>query len=393
MIRQRHLRLYGAKASSGEGGGASGLGARVDEKPEELLDIPEELLAVAEQINNGIQPDKKTVRTFIGWYKQKGRGRRVVEKAQKHLAKLNVRTEPDFNVVNIDSEISFLRAIDEGTDNEDGLAETAPFGATSGTNDHLITQTFVVGAGADPTHRISRLASANRAPIRVHLDSTLQEAVNLMLLYDFSKLPVMQGERDVKGMVSYASIALGKLSGRSSNVVRDYMEPHREIRSDASLFEAIPLIMEHEYVLVRGPQSKISGIVTTSDLSEQFGQLGEPFLLVGEVENHIRRLVVGKFTAEELAEHRAPSDDGRVVENVEDLTIGEYKRLLEKQSNWDRLGLEMLDRKVFIEQLENVRQIRNRVMHFEPDGLEEEDLEILRRFTVLLRKLQRLGET
>ncbi len=109
------------------------------------------------------------------------------------------------------------------------------------------------------------------------------------------------------------------------------------------------------------------------------------------MENHIRKLVAGKFTAEELAEHRAPSDDQRQVENVEDLTIGEYKRLLEKQSRWNRLDLAMLDRKVFIEQLENVRQIRKRVMHFEPDGLQEEDMETLRRFTDLLRKLQKLG--
>jgi len=52
-----------------------------------------------------------------------------------------------------------------------------------------------------------------------------------------------------------------------------------------------------------------------------------------------------------------------------------------------------MDRKGFVQQLDNVRQIRNRVMHFEPDGLEEDDLEVLRRFTDLLRKLQKLSET
>ncbi len=355
--------------------------------------IPEELLTAAEQIKDGKQSNKQTVRSFIGLFGAKRRARNKVQKIQEALTELNLKTEPDFDVVNIDSEISFVPATDEVTDEKDERAESAPFGATSETNGHPIPQAFVAGTVTDPTHRISRLASANKAPITVNPDSTLQEAVNLMMLYDYSKLPVMQNQRVVKGIVGYASIALGRLFGCSSNVVRDYMDPPQEIRSNASLFEAIPLIMQHEYILVRGTQGEISGIVTTYDLSEQFRQLGEPFLLVGEVENHIRNLVGGKFTAEELTKQRAPSDDQRVVENVEDLTIGEYKRLLEKPSHWDRLDLEMLDRQVFIEQLENVRQIRNRVMHFEPDGLEEEDLETLRRFTDLLRKLQKLGET
>lgn len=170
------------------------------------------------------------------------------------------------------------------------------------------------------------------------------------------------------------------------------MDPHQEIRADASLFEAIPLIVQHQYVLVRDAQNRISGIVTASDLSEQFGQLGEPFLLIGEVENHIRRLIVGRFTAEELAAHRDPADEEREVERVEDLTFGEYKRLLENPDHWSKLDLTAIDRKKFIEHLDEIRRIRNKAMHFEPDGLEDENLEVLRRFASLLRKLHELDE-
>jgi len=358
-----------------------------------MVEIPEKLRKVAEQIENGQAPDDETVRTFIGWFGARGRGRKKVQDIREALAELNVETQPDFDAVNIDSEISFISTTSEGSGETDKFAESIPSDATGETDGHPTSQAFVGGTVADPTHRISRLASANKAPIRVNLDSTLQEAVSLMMLHDLSKLPVMQGDRDVKGMVSWYSIGFGKLAECRSNVVRDYMEQPQEIRADASLFEVIPLIVKHQYVLVRDSQAKISGMVTTSDLSEQFGQLGEPFLLVGEVENHIRKLVVGKFTADELANHRAPSDEQREVENLEDLTLGEYKRLLENPVHWNRLGLVVLDRKKFVEQLENVRQIRNRVMHFEPDGLETEDLETLRRFTELLRKLQRLDET
>ena len=52
--------------------------------------------------------------------------------------------------------------------------------------------------------------------------------------------------------------------------------------------EAIPVIVEHGYVLVRQIDRKISGIVTASDLSLQFQELAEPFLHVREVELHLQ---------------------------------------------------------------------------------------------------------
>jgi hypothetical protein len=47
-----------------------------------------------------------------------------------------------------------------------------------------------------------------------------------------------------------------------------------------------------------------------------------------------------------------------------------------------------LDRKIFIKGIEEIRQIRNEVMHFDPDGVTPEDLEILRKYAAFLQKLQ-----
>lgn len=358
-----------------------------------MTEIPGRLLEAAEQIREGKQPESISVREFIRWWNAKGRGRGKVRDIREALAKVDVETQPDFDEVNLDSSISLVSATHEGANGEGEYTESAPPDVTSGTNGSVGSRAaFVGGAVTDPTHRVSRLASANKAPISVNPNSTLQEAVHLMLFHELSQLPVMQGERDVKGMVSWHSIGLHLFDGNASEVVRDYMDLHREIRSDASLFEAIPVIVEHQYVLVRDGQNKISGMVTTSDLSEQFRQLSESFLLIGEIENHIRSLIDGKFTVEELAANRDPSDEGREVERVDDLSVGEYKRLLENPEHWDKLSLKVVARKYFVEQLENIRDVRNRVMHFEPDGIEEGELEILRRFTNLLRKLQKLNE-
>ena len=79
-------------------------------------------------------------------------------------------------------------------------------------------------------------------------------------------------------------------------------------------------------------------------------------------------------------------DTKRVVTSVANLTYGEYIRLLANPKQWERLNTPV-DRKTCLEKFESVRRIRNDVMHFDPDGIPEEDLQMLREFTRFLRKL------
>jgi len=242
-------------------------------------------------------------------------------------------------------------------------------------------------AYADPVYRISRLASSARKPLSVSPDTKLEEAVTHMLTNDFSQLPVMTSERDVKGMITWTSIGSRLAVGKKRSVARELMEQHQEIRSDASFFSVIGIIAEHQYVLVRGHDQKITGIVTANDLSLQFQQLAEPFLLLGEIENHVRRVINKRFTPTELESAKDPTDTKRVVTSVADLTYGEYIRLLEHKDRWDKLNL-TVDRKTCMEKFECVRKIRNDVMHFDPDGIPEKDLMTLREFARFLQRLQ-----
>jgi hypothetical protein len=117
--------------------------------------------------------------------------------------------------------------------------------------------------------------------------------------------------------------------------------------------------------------------------------LAEPFLLLGEIENYIRR-TLEPLDAKTLKSARAPGDDDRPVETVADLSFGEYVRLLENEHTWTKLGLK-LDRKEFVDHLDRVRRIRNDVMHFDPDGIAPDDREKLRSFIGLLRSLASVG--
>jgi hypothetical protein len=143
---------------------------------------------------------------------------------------------------------------------------------------------------------------------------------------------------------------------------------------------------------VRANDRTITGIVTATDLSEQFQGLSEPFLLLGRIENQIRRMIQNVFDVETL---RAVCDDNdpdrkATLTKVSQLTFGEYQRLLEKDENWAKLGF-VACRKTFCKELDEVRKLRNEIMHFHPDVIEDGDFEQLRRFSRLLEQLEKLS--
>ena len=191
----------------------------------------------------------------------------------------------------------------------------------------------------------------------------------------------------VLGIVSWESIGARLSLGQKCEFVRQCMDTAEILEDKKPILEAITTIAEHGYVLVSDRDDAIVGIVTASDLSLQFMQLAEPFLRIGEIEGHLRNLIRGKFTVEQL---QAASDakEGRPIEGSADLTLGGYCQLLGNRANWELLGLN-IDRKEFCSHLKAVRQIRNDLMHFNPDGLSEDDtrklLDIARFFENLVR--------
>jgi len=215
------------------------------------------------------------------------------------------------------------------------------------------------------------------------------QAITLMLMHGFSQVPVMQGEREVKGVLTWESIGAHLAFGRPCDEARQCMTTPQIISSEKSLFEAIEVIARYQYVLVQALDRKITGIVTSTDLSRQFQQLTEPFLLLGEIEQHIRGLIANRFTEGELKGICDPSDQERDIQDVADLTMGEYVRLLENPENWIRLNLP-IDRPTFTEQVKAIKRIRNDIMHFDPDPLGSSDLQLLRQFVVFMQSLREL---
>lgn len=316
---------------------------------------------ISRQIDKGVTPSRVTVRMILGWIGVSRRGNNVNWRVRHALEHAGLETQPEFEWAYVHLALKFIKV---GSDEDRDASST--------------------------NYRIDSLESANRKPVSVKPDSHLKEATTLMLTNDFSQLPVMTTERDVKGTVSWKSIGSRLALGKKCPLVKDCMDTAHEINAEASLFEAINIIAEHDYVLVRAHDRIICGIVTASDLSQQFRYLSEPFLLIGECEHLIRRLIHGKFKVDELVEARNSKDSDRTVSGVADLTFGEYVWLLSDKSRWAKLKLP-IDRKEFISRLDRIREIRNDVMHFDPQGIDPEALHLIREFVRFLKELRRIG--
>ena len=296
---------------------------------------------------NGLAPSPPTptVREFMSWFGYARRGIWFVERVREELEANGLHTEPDFQHAYVDGPISF----------RDSSVSTPP---------------------ADSALSVDILEAAHNQPTSVTPNDDLQIAITHMMSNDFSQIPVMEGPRNVKGIITWESIGSRKAMGQTSGDAKDYMDPAEIIEGQRPLFDAVNIIARTGYVLVKAPDNLIAGIVTASDLNELFLQLAEPFLLVGEIESHIRRMIHGKFTGEELVSISRTSDN-QTIDHIANLTFGDYCRLLEDPIRWEKLDLRF-DRSVLVKLLHGIREIRNNVMHFNPDGLDPEDVRILR---------------
>lgn len=347
--------------------------------------ISHRLAQISSDLHSGEESPMPTVREFLSWAGAERRGTSIVIRLQQLLNDYVLKTIPDFESAYIDSRISFVRLDQTGNQLIPEIANEA-VESTSESSRPSSLHLYI-----DPAYRVSKLEAANIIPESVKPDEPLQVATTKMLAHGFSQLPVMTNERIVKGIITWSGIgsrlALGTCSG--AQPVRDFMDPHTEVSSTASLFEVIGLIAQTDHVLVRAADRRITGVITASDISLQFRQLTEPFLILGEIENNVRRLIDQHFSLEMLKTVLDPEDADRQIEGAFDLTFGEYIRLLQIPANWDLLGLK-IDRATFTSSLDSVRLIRNDVMHFDPDGIASNRLNELRTFSSFLQRLHAL---
>jgi predicted transcriptional regulator len=323
--------------------------------------LDDNLSIVAEKLQSDT---KEAISIFVrdlvswsGYLRRRGTSERLIQTA---LDKFRLRTLPDFRNAHISGEV-MLQKVDDSAALPPPVADEAP---KVDRDAHIL--------------KVGRLEVANKRPVRVAPGALIFEATSLMIKHNFSQLPIMADERKVAGMVSWKSISNYMLvNNKLPEKVDECVLRIETVSFDATLFDTISTIINKECVLVKKHDNTISGIITAADLGIQFSEMSEAFLKIGQIEAILRMIIEKYYPIEEIRNAKDPSDTERDIESVDNLTFGEYKRLLENSEKWAQYFNQNTSRKVFIDTLDEVRLIRNDVMHFDPAGIEEEDLSTL----------------
>ncbi|MDQ6698746.1 MAG: CBS domain-containing protein [Acidobacteriota bacterium] len=330
----------------------------------------------AEQIRKKGGPKKLTVRQLLALFGQQRRGRHVTAQVRRALRKEKLETIPSFEVVHMDTPI-LLQPKTAAAVKEEKKAEAAGEGVSITTEEREVVLT------------IGQLEKANKPPFRVARQDTVTKAITLMMQHDTAHLAVMSGDRTVDGILTWQTIGKASAAKRSANTVDQYMSSVRIVEIDTPLFDAVREIVQAEAVLVRAKDRTICGLVSSQDITNQFVTLSEPFLFLEQIENHLRAILEkARLPAAGVKELVNPSDSDRMekVNCIDDLSFGETARAFGREDIWHKLHL-LLDRSVFCARLEEIRSIRNKVMHFHPDGISTEDREVLRKTRQMLQTL------
>jgi CBS domain-containing protein len=234
----------------------------------------------------------------------------------------------------------------------------------------------------DAANRVGAIAAAHRPLVSLSPDDPIIEAVSIMQLRGVGMVSVTErGDRKLLGIVTWRSIAVALLD-RTSPMLRQCLEPARECPMDADLFEVARMVRADGPVFVRGAAGVLCGPVTQEDLVAEFGPRLEPFLLAGEVELALRSLVQERFPEEARS-----TCDARGTLAQRGLTLGECQRILQDPRCFEGAGIPF-SRRQFDARLEDVRLLRNDLMHFNGgEPIDPQRVDELRHFVRALRRV------
>lgn len=322
---------------------------------------------LAAAVEKGEQPEA-SVRELLRWFDAARRGANVVWRIRKELREHELTTVPDFTDAWIDAPIRFESTKKRAPTPRSSTPKVAvaPAESRTSTRHH------------DGLYRIGRLPSANKPVAFVTPGTPLARAVTKMLTQGYSQLPIMkEGARECSQAITWRSLAERLVLGKPPTSVDDCAVSVKTLDDDTGLIDAISDVVARGFVLVRSrsKENRISGIVTTADLSEQYQAISEPFLLIGQVENLLRKLCDEIVGADEIP---GATPGGR--------TLGDYVKYFETPVNWAKLKLgHHLDGPEFVASLKTVKALRNEVMHFNNvDPLDAKQIGQLRAFAEFL---------
>jgi CBS domain-containing protein len=268
---------------------------------------------------------------------------------------------------------------------------------------------------------VRHLIQSQHKLVTVSPEQSVRQAIELMTEYDFSQLPVVDGEGKPLGMITNATILEAlKQFGVTIDILRvaDAMTTRvRTYDPDHDLFDLLDALKTAYAVLIENGEGQLVGIVTDYDTAEYFRQRAEDLMLVQDIETAVKDHILAAFAAESgqldedalratisevlpgprhhnrgrfrqalghyvktALDDEHPLQDRAVEEALtrlygqdepkrfEQLALSEYILLLSYKDQWPKYeSIFGLDRSVVRKMLDAVRETRNALAHFHGD--------------------------
>ncbi len=348
------------------------------------------LADLATKVKDGKKPTKNLDR-LLELLGQKRRGAVVNARLARLLDEFGLRTRPDFRDASLQTRLTFELA-EESKDplSEPGREEVeqqprADDSGAESSQPHREDDPSASIRRDGSNYRVSRfLTEEKRSAVKsVAPGTSIKACLQIMEKHKFSQLPVMPDKKRVVGMLSWRSIGKAYAFGRSPERAEDCCEEAVWVNAGDGFTKLISSLQIHDAVLVKQGREFVA-IFTSADIADLYAELADSFIVLGEIEDLLRSILErGAFTASELRDICGEYESGE-INRIDDLSFGSYLRILASEERWQRLRL-MLDRSSFVADLDQTREIRNAVMHFDPDGLTPEQLKHLHGVCDLLR--------
>lgn len=222
---------------------------------------------------------------------------------------------------------------------------------------------------------LSQLIEGRDAPVCVHRDMSIKDALAIMIEHDFSQLPVIDDHGNLLGIISDQALAhmmyhLDAASNMPTLPVGPWVIPAETLPPDHDLVEAVDRLNKtYSIVVVEG--RKPVGILTYYDTTHFFREFSEGLILVRDIELTLRQYIEGVFTSEHAMKEAlriafGPDrrDSSRPARVYDEMTLREHVQLIVSGENWPKFESIFGPKDTFERLMKPVIKTRNQIAHF-----------------------------
>ncbi len=233
--------------------------------------------------------------------------------------------------------------------------------------------------------------AAPRGVISIKTPDEVSKAKAELIKHNISQLVVFSETNALVGIISWASI--GKITP-TPEIVSECVVDISDVKLslDADFRDAIKIVKEYGAVVVVDELDKLVGLITGSDIAEQYQILAEPFVLLGDIEESLRLILLSQSSEAKIIEFvMKDSKYDRKVENIKRLTFWDLIYFLQNKEHWAEINcFRDISRKDFCGFLQDANTTRNEIFHFRKTKFDNSTLDTLK--SVREQLLNILGE-